>query len=71
MKDQTNAIALIRNQLQQFGLSLLTTCDEKGIEGRISAIDNNLMFKTQCLQTTVDPVNKANIKANISTVQNQ
>ena len=71
MKDQTNTVALIGNQLQQFGLSLLASHDEKAIEGRISAIDNNLAFETQCFRTTEDPVDKANIKANISTLQNE
>jgi hypothetical protein len=54
-----------------FGLSLLMSLDEKAIKGRISAIDNNLAFETQCLWTTEDPVDKASIKANISTLQNE
>jgi hypothetical protein len=48
MENQTNAVTLIGNQLQQFGLSLLASHDEKAIEGRISTIDNNLAFETQC-----------------------
>jgi hypothetical protein len=71
MKDQTNTFALIGNQLQQFSLSLLASRDEKAIEGRISAIDNNLTVETQCLWTTEDPVDKASIKANISTLQDE
>jgi hypothetical protein len=33
MENQTNAVTLIGNQLQQFGLSLLASHDEKAIEG--------------------------------------
>ena len=71
MENQTNTVALIGNQLQQFGLSLLAGCDKKAIEGRISTIDNNLAFETQCLRTTEDPIEKASIKANITTLQNK
>lgn len=59
MENQTNAVALIGSQLQQFGLSLLAGRDERVIEGRISAIDNNLVFETQCMRSTDDPTEKA------------
>ena len=71
MENQTNAVALLGNQLQQFGLSLLSGRDEKMIEAKISAIDNNLSFETQCLRTTDDLKEKTVIKANISTLQNE
>ena len=69
MESQTNTVALIGNQLQQFGLSLLAGCDEKVIKSKITAIDNNLMFEAQCLQMTDDPAKKLSIKTNISTLQ--
>ena len=71
MENQTNAVALIGNQLQQFGLSLLASRDEKVIEGRISAIDNELTFESQCLRSTDDPAEKVVIKACIVTLQNE
>ena len=50
---QLTAVAAIGNQLQQFGMSFLAGRDEKAIEGKISAIDNLLMFETVCLRTTL------------------
>jgi hypothetical protein len=66
---ETNA--LIGNQLQQFGLSLLAGRDEKVIEGKIYAIDNNIAFETQCLRTTENPAEKHMIAANITSLQNE
>ena len=70
MENQTNAVATIGLQLQQFGLSLLAGRDEKIIEGKISAIDNNIIFESQCLRTAEGERDKAVIKANISALQN-
>ena len=71
MENQTKAVALIGNQLQQFGLSLLASRDEKAIKSKIHAIDNNIAFETQCLRTTEDPAEKAAIKADITILQNE
>jgi len=71
MENQTNAVALIGNQLQQFGLSLLASRDEKAIEGRIYALDNSIAFEIQCLRTKEDPMEKAAINANITLLQNE
>ena len=69
MENQTNAVTLIGNQLQQLGLSLLAGHDEKAIEGKITAIDNSLMFESQCLHMTDDPAEKLSIKSNITALQ--
>jgi hypothetical protein len=71
MENQTSALAIVGNHLQQFGLSLLASRDEKVIEGRISAINNNLVFESQCLRATDDPAEKTVIKANIIYLQNE
>jgi len=71
MENQTNAVALIGSQLQQFGLLLLASHDEKAIEGRIYAINNNIFFEIQCLQTKEDPTEKAVINTNITLFQNE
>jgi hypothetical protein len=70
MESQTNAVTLIRNQLQQFGLLLLAGHDEKAIKGKIYVIDNSIAFETQCLCSTENPVEKDLITANITTLQN-
>lgn len=71
MESQTDAVALIRNQLQQFGLSLLAGRNKKAIEGKIYAIDNSITFETQCLRTTENPAEKHMIAANITSLQNE
>jgi hypothetical protein len=71
MESQTNAVALIGNQLQQFGLSLLAGRDEKAIEGKIYAIDNSIAFENQCLRTTENPAEKHMIATNITSLQNE
>ena len=65
MESQTNAVALIGNQLQQFGLFLLASRDEKAIEGKIALIDNSLHFESQCLRSTDDPAESITIEQNI------
>ena len=69
MENQTNVVALISNQLQQFSLSLLAGRDEKVIEGKISAIDNRIIFEPQCLCTAEDELDKSAIRANITVLQ--
>lgn len=70
MENQTNAVALIGNQLQQFGLSLLAARDEKAIESRICVIDSNIAFETHSLQLSDDPAEKITIKAAILSLKN-
>lgn len=69
--NQTNNLKLIGDQVHQFGLYLLAERDEKVIEGRMLAIDNNLMFEMQCLRTTNNENERLSIKSNISTLQNE
>jgi len=71
MESQTNVVALIGNQLQQFGLSLLAGHNEKAIEGKIYVIDNGITFETQCLWMTKNPTEKHMIAANITSLQNE
>lgn len=71
MESQTTAIALLVNQLHQFGLSLLAGRDEKAIECRMSAIESSIMFEMRCLRSSDDPVDKAIVKNNIVTLQNE
>jgi hypothetical protein len=70
MENQTNAVARIGNQLQQFGLSLLAGRDEKAIESRICVIDSSLAFESHCLQLCDDPAEKILLKANILALKN-
>ena len=65
MDNQSNAIALIGNQLHQCALSILASRDEKAIEGKIAVIDNSLAFESQCLRSTDDPKEKTTIKETI------
>ena len=71
METQTDAVTRIGNQLHQFGLSLLASRDKKLIENRISAIDNSLLFESQCLRLTDDLSEKATLKANILSLQTE
>lgn len=71
MESQTNAVALIGNQLQQFDLALLAGRDEKANESRISVIDNNLAFEVQSLRYEDDKEEKLIIKRNIKSLKSQ
>jgi hypothetical protein len=67
--NQTNALAMMGNNVHQLNLSLLAGRDEKAIEYRISAIDNGIMFEMQGLRSTDDPTEKAVFKDNITKLQ--
>jgi len=71
MENQTNAVAQIGNQLKQFAHTLLAGHDEKAIEGKIHALDNNIAFKTQCLWCQEDPVKQTVINSYIGKLQNE
>ena len=68
---QLTAVAAIGNQLQQFCMSFLAGHDEKAIEGKISAIDNLLMFETVCLRTTTNPTQIKAIESKMLTLQDE
>jgi Reverse transcriptase (RNA-dependent DNA polymerase) len=66
MENQTNAVALIGNQLQQFGFSLLAGREEMVIKNQISDLDSRLSFETIISRTTDDPVEEKTAKTNIT-----
>jgi hypothetical protein len=71
MENQTAAMSLMGNKIHQFGLSLLAGHDEKAIECQISAIDNSLMFESQCCCFAIDPDEISLLRANIAKLQAQ
>lgn len=71
MEKQTDAITFTSNRLRQRGLSLLASCDNNVIEGRISLIDNSLSFENLCLRWTDDPAEIITIKSCILALKNE
>ena len=71
METQTNAIAAIGNQQQQFNLALLATRDEKAIESRMSILDGSIAFELVCLRFTDDAEEQTAIRQNVLALKKQ